>query len=142
MKDITKRILKVFEKEPLIGSFATVTEEGKPWVRYISLDVNKEDFSIQFATFIHSRKVKQIEKNPEVHITCGDVDLENPSDYLQIQGTATVSTEQKDKDALWNEMLAQYFQTPTNPDYAVVTVKPYRIEVWGLEMMEPLVWEK
>ena len=142
MSDIKERILKVLDKKPLIASFATVTEEGKPWVRYVSLDVNKDDLSIQFATFINSRKVKQIENNPEAHITCGAGDLENPSDYLQIQGKATVSTDQKDKDALWNEMLAQYFQIPTNPDYAVLTVKPYRIEVWGFEMMEPLVWER
>jgi general stress protein 26 len=39
--------------------------------------------TIRFSTFADSRKVAQIKKNPEVHLTCGISDLSSAERYLQ-----------------------------------------------------------
>jgi len=73
MRDLAQRIFTII-KEPHLAGFATIAEESKPWVRYVTCHGSK-DLTIRFSTFIGSRKVAQIKKNPEVHVTCGVTDL-------------------------------------------------------------------
>lgn len=138
---LKNRILDVIKHCNLAG-LATINEDGKPWVRYVMITGFK-DMQIRFATFTNSRKVKQIQKNPEVHLTCGAVELDprKCQNYLQIQGVARVSTDIAEKQAIWNDELAQFFQGVDDPNFSVVIVKPYRIEVWGMKGFEPEVWE-
>ena len=122
-----------------LSSVATIAEEGKPWVRYI-MTKGANDLSIRFATFAQARKVAQISANPEVHITLG---VTNPAvmiPYLQIQGRARFSTESADRHGFWNEMLAAYFTGPDDPNYGVVIVTPYRIELTTPGTHIPEVW--
>lgn len=137
--ELKRKILNIIKRSG-IASFATITDDGKPWVRYVSMIVSN-DLTIRFSTFINSRKVSQIKKNPEVHLTCGIVDPEKWQDYLQIQGTAVVSTDKADRKAFWNDEIAQFFKGPNDPDYAVVIVKPYRIEYWDIKEWQPQIWE-
>ena len=125
---------------PQLASFATVTEEGRPWVRYVVV-VADGAFNLRFATYLESRKVAHIEKNPSVHLTIGG-SMESEGPYLQIEGTARVTTDQEERNACWNEMLAKYFQGPEDPNYAIVITEATRIEYWSFESMEPLVWER
>ena len=69
MADLKERILEII-RQPQLSGFATVTEEGKPWVRYV-MAVGGDDMEIRFASFVSARKVKQIAQNAEVHLTCG-----------------------------------------------------------------------
>ncbi len=139
MEDLKKRILGVISTPHLAG-FATVTEDAKPWVRYV-VPVASEDMTIRFSTFISSRKVAQFKKNPEVHMVCGVTDMENWKNYMQIQGRAELVTDQGEKDAFWSEMLKEIFEGPQDPNYGVVIVKPYRIELYSPGKFEPEVWE-
>jgi general stress protein 26 len=139
MKDLKARILDFIGKPHLAG-FATVTEEGKPWVRYV-MPVASPDMTIRFSTFLEARKVSHIEKNPEVHLICGVCDPEEWDHYIQIQGRAEVSTDLEEKKAFWNEGIAEYFDGPEDPKYAVVKVTPYRIEFYSKEQMDMEVWE-
>ncbi|OGT11571.1 MAG: hypothetical protein A2X77_03010 [Gammaproteobacteria bacterium GWE2_42_36] len=134
--ELKQKLLKLIRKSEL-GCFATVTEDNKPWVRYVSFTIS-DDMTIRFCTFANSRKAKQIKKNPEVHMTCGVTNPKKWRDYFQIQGLATVTQKKSEKEAFWNEEIAQYFNGPNDPKYAVVIVKPYRIEYWNIEkMLEP-----
>jgi general stress protein 26 len=122
-----------------LSSVATIAEEGKPWVRYI-MTKGADDLSIRFATFAQARKVAQIVANPEVHITLG---VTNPGvmiPYLQIQGRARFSTEAADRHGFWSEMLAAYFTGPDDPNYGVIIVTPYRIELTTPGTHTPEVW--
>jgi general stress protein 26 len=122
-----------------LSSLATIAGDGKPWVRYM-MTQGADDLSIRFATFAQARKVAQIAANPEVHLTLG---VTNPGvmiPYLQIQGRARFSTEAADRHAFWSEMLAAYFSGPDDPDYGVVIVTPYRIELVTPGSHEPEVW--
>jgi general stress protein 26 len=137
--DLKEKIVNLIKKSA-IASFATITEEQKPWVRYVSVTI-ADDMTIRFSTFINARKVKHIKGNPEVHLICGVTDPEKCQGYVQIQGIATVTTEKSERDAFWNKEIAQYFKGPDDPNYAVVIVKPYRIEHWSMETMEAEIWE-
>ena len=65
-----------------------------------------ENLTFWMATFINSRKVAQIKKNPEVHLTTGVSDPEKAECYLQIQGRAEILTDEETKKAVWFDHLA------------------------------------
>jgi len=138
MSDLVDKIYEILKK-PQLSGLATITEDGKPWVRYV-LALTSEDLTIHIATFAKSRKVSQIEKNPEVHLTCGITDPANMGPYLQIQGRATLDTSKEMRHSLWYDELNNIFQGPDDPHYGVIQVIPYRIEYCTLETPEPVVW--
>ena len=124
---------------PQLASLATLTEEGKPWVRYV-MTAGDKDLTLRFASYLGSRKVAQMKRNPEVHLTCGVTSPESEDSYLQIQGRAEVVTDEAERGGLWREELKRYFSGPDDPNYCVVRVVPYRIEYMAPGSMEPEVW--
>jgi general stress protein 26 len=125
---------------PALSGFATVTAEGKPWVRYV-MAVMDDTMTVRFATFINARKVAHIKHNPEVHITAGVCDPSKDTNYVQIQGTAQFTADETARHAFWHPMLKGVFSGPDDPNYGIVAVTPYRIEYWSAGSMEPKVWE-
>jgi general stress protein 26 len=122
-----------------LSSVATIADGGKPWVRYV-MTMGRDDLSVRFATFARSRKVAQIAANPEVHVTLGCSDPAVMTPYLQIQGRARFSTVAEERHGFWSEMLANYFSGPDDPNYGVVIVTPYRIELAKAGEPAPEVW--
>ncbi|MCU0611902.1 MAG: pyridoxamine 5'-phosphate oxidase family protein [Candidatus Eisenbacteria bacterium] len=139
MSDLTSRIREKLAAPQMIN-LATVTEVGTPWVRYV-MAVTDDDLTMRVATFLGSRKVAQINQNPEVHASCGVTSLSEASDYLQIQARATVSTDEAERCHVWNDGLKAYFRGPDDPNLAVLVLKPYRIELQTMASMTPEVWE-
>ena len=140
MATLKDHILEIVGK-PQLASLATLTDEGKPWVRYV-MTVGDKDLTLRFASYLDSRKVAQMKKNPEVHLTCGVTSPEAEDSYLQIQGRAVVTTDEAERAALWREELKRYFSGPDDPNYCVVKIAPYRIEYVAPGAMEPEVWVK
>ena len=138
MEDLKQRILEVIGQPNMTG-FATVTEEGAPWVRYV-MAFASDDMIIRFSTFLGSRKVSQVRNDPRVHLVCGVTDPEDWDSYIQIEGTAEVVTDIEEKENFWNPALSEYFDGPEDPDYAIIKVTPSRIEYYGKENMEMEVW--
>ena len=136
--ELKNKILEITTKLQLSG-FATNTEEGKPWVRYV-MTVGSRDMTMRFATFIGARKVKHIDRNPEVHLTCGVTDPMKMGPYLQIQGKARFTTEKEDRHGFWNDMLKPIFSGPDDPNYGIIIVDTYRIEYCTPGSMTPEVW--
>lgn len=140
MSQLQEKIGAVFG-QAVIAALATLTPEGKPWVRYVVV-MAEPDLTMRFTTYLGSRKVAQIQGNPEVHLTAGAESLANMGKpYVQVQATAEVSTDAALKRAMWNDMLKTYFSGPDDPNYAIVTLRPYRIEYYTFDAMEPQVWE-
>ena len=140
MSNVKQRIIEILQPSQL-ACFATITDEGKPWVRYVVCE-GRADMTIRFATFSHSRKVAQIMTNPEVHLTCGATGLADMKPYLQIQGHAAFCTDATERNGFWRESLQNYFQGPDDPNYGVIVVTPYRIELCSPGSPEPLVWDE
>ncbi|MDJ0818606.1 MAG: pyridoxamine 5'-phosphate oxidase family protein [Desulfobacterales bacterium] len=133
---------KIYDKMKThtLASFATVTEDGKPWTRYVVAS-SDEQLNIWFATFRNSRKTQQINNNPEVHLTLG---VENPQtavSWLQVQGRAELLDDAETRNAVWFDHLSSIFNGPDDPNYVVCKVTPYRIEYFMMNMPKPEVWE-
>lgn len=139
MPNLKDRILDVV-KAPCLAGFATITKDGKPWVRYVMTEAS-DDLTFRFSSFVNARKIAQIESNPEVHLTCG---INQPTDmgpYLQIQGRAEFTTDREARHAFWSDRLSAVFEGPDDPNYGVVIVQAYRIELWHVGV-EPEFWER
>lgn len=124
---------------PQLMSFATVSEDGKPWVRYVVGKANR-DLEIRFATFANSRKVAHVKRMDEVHLTCGANSPESVEPYLQIQGKARIEDSEAERNAIWHDGLLEYFSGPDDPNLVICVVTPYRIEL-NIGEMNPTIWE-
>ena len=139
MADLKEKIAEVMSS-PQVMPLATVTEEGKPWVRFM-VGAAGPDLTVMFATDKRTRKIQQIEKNNQVHITAGG---QNPMDspgYVQYQGQAHFTQDEKLRKMLWNDKLERYWKGPDDENYGVLVVKPQRIEYMSMESWEPQVWK-
>lgn len=125
---------------PQLCAVATITEDGKPWVRYMMLAMD-ERMNMWGATFASFRKVAQIAKNPEVHVTAGAKDMESAESFVQIQGKGAIMTDAATKKAAWNDYLKNIFTGPDDPNFAVLMIKPYRIEYAKMDRQPPEVWQ-
>ena len=119
---------------------ATISEDGKPWVRMVSARAD-ESLTIRFAAFGGSRKIRHISANPEVHLTMGTGSAGEMA-YLQIQGRATATDDEAERRAFWKDDLSAYFQGADDPQYRIVIVEPYRIELNSAASPQPEIWEK
>jgi len=141
MKNIKEEVISIL-KVPQLANMATITLDGKPWTRYVMIQAD-DKLHLRTAVCLDSRKIKQIEKNPEVHLTFG---INDPQDmtkpYVQIQGTASITTDQQEKNDYWSDMLSVIFSGPNDPKYAIVIIEPYKIEFNNPGSMTPEIWEK
>jgi general stress protein 26 len=138
MSDLKQRIFDL-TKELQLANLATITEDGKPRVRYM---VGKADagLTLRFCSALDSGKVRHIRKNPTVSVTLGAKDLMSAKNWLQIEGTAEISTTKAERDAFWFDGLKKYFKSPDDPNYCVIIIKPSRIELGTMASMAPEVW--
>jgi general stress protein 26 len=125
---------------PTLCALATVAEDGKPWVRYVIVS-SDDHLTMWVATFASFRKVAQIRRNAEVHLTTGAKDLETAESYLQIQARAEILTDAETKKAVWSDYLKNIFSGPDDPNYVVCKITPYRIEYATMDRAPTEVWE-
>ncbi len=139
MSDLKKNIFDLAKDFQLLN-FATITADGKPWVRYV---VGKcdGDLVFRFCTRLQTKKVAQIRKNPNVHLSLGAQTLETAKHWLQVVGVAAVSTDKTERHSFWFDELKNYFSGPDDPNYCVVIVRPLRIEFGTMGNMTPEVWQ-
>jgi len=136
--EVEKKIRAIFAS-PQVAALATVTGEGKPWVRYVTVRLS-DGMMLRFVTDAGSRKVAHIRGLPEVHLVCGSLQPPEDSAYLQIAGRAEVSGDPEEKRSLWNEELRRYFKGPDDPNYVVVRVRPSLIEYYDPHNLTPQIW--
>ena len=136
-EELKKKITEVLDRSPL-GSVATI-KDGRPWVRYMMLR-HDEDLNCFAATFFKSRKIEQIEKDKNVHVTVGGNPKNLELDYINIQAVAEVKTDIETKKKSWDDFLAQFFSGPEDPDYAVIKISPEVIEYMAPGAHEPEIY--
>ena len=141
MADLREKILAKFRGQKVLSALATVTEDGKPWVRYLMVTCDPDTLCMWTTTSPNSRKVTQVRANPEVHLTLGVRDLPTAVDYLQVQAVVEVLTDTQTKHKFWTDDLTAYVSGPDDPNYAVIRFTPYRIEYQTRTGEAPEVWE-
>jgi general stress protein 26 len=127
-------------KEHTLAVLATVTAEGRPWARYVTVK-GDDQLNVWFATFKGSRKVRQICANPEVHLVLGVSDPKSAAHWLQIQGRAEILEDAETKNAVWFDLLKTFFEGPADPNYVVCRIRPQRIEYNTMNSFTPEVWK-
>ena len=86
MPNTKQRILTTLRRnEPFLCHLATLTGDGRPWVRTMRGMIDDE-LVIRCPTFAGTKKIAQIQTDSEVHLTCGDTDPLNPGSYFQPGG--------------------------------------------------------
>lgn len=125
--DVVRRILESLRAKPtFLCTLATVTEDGRPSVRTMRATID-DDLTIRCPTFLGTNKVAQIRARPDVHLTCGSVDSDQPGSYFRIEGRATISISTDDRRLAWNDRLEKWFADANDPNYAVVKILPAKI---------------
>ncbi|UCF13746.1 MAG: pyridoxamine 5'-phosphate oxidase family protein [Thermoplasmatales archaeon] len=125
MEDIKEEIVNYLSKKKFI-TLATSTLNGKPLAHTIAY-INKGP-TLYFSTGNQSRKVKNIQENPNVAYSVYD-ETEYLDDirFIQMEGIATlVSDKEESKEAL--KMLNQKFPSTSNlssdPDSVIIKITP------------------
>jgi general stress protein 26 len=139
MSDLKERIFEAGKDLQLIN-FATITTDGRPWVRYVVGKADK-DLVFRFCTHKESRKVGQIRKNHNVHISLGAASMETADHWLQVEGNAEISTSKPERESFWFDELKSYFSGPDDPNYCIVIIRPLLIEFGTMGSMTPEIWQ-
>jgi general stress protein 26 len=139
MNELEKKIWKIIGRRQT-AALATLNADGAPWVRYVTVEADR-DFTLRFCTSLSSRKAGEMAANPDVHVTCGNLQPPDDSAFLQIAGRAEIRRDEKTKASCWNEEWRRYFKGPDDPDYIMVFIRPVRIEYNGPGSFVPEVWE-
>jgi general stress protein 26 len=140
MSDLKEKIVAV-TGQPCLGALASLTEDGKPWVRFV-VPTSDKDLNFRFATHFQSRKIEQMRKNPNVHLVLGRNtvdDMGHP--WLQVVGKAEIHTEETERRGYWRDEMKAYFSGPDDPNYCVVIIRPSRIEYMSPPGLQPEVWQ-
>ncbi|WNR43727.1 pyridoxamine 5'-phosphate oxidase family protein [Paenibacillus roseipurpureus] len=133
---LEEQIIQVLSANP-VCSFATV-DGDKPKVRYMAL--LHEGMTIYLTSSRNTDKVEEVAANPHVHILVG-FDGKSTPYILQIQATATISSDNALREKLWKDDMKQWFEGPHDPNYIVLDITPTRIE-YSKEGSEPQIWTK
>lgn len=141
-EELKNKIIEVIEQAKL-GSVATI-KDGKPWVRYMVIHADNKDKDLNFytTTFINSRKVEQIKKNNNIHVTIGGDPKNWQAAYVNIQATAQIATDLETKKKCWCDMLKQFFSGPEDPNYAVIKISAQTIEYMEPGAHKPEIYEE
>ncbi len=140
MADVKDRILELLSK-PKLAALATMTPDGRPWVRYVTM-FTTPDLTLRFATFAESRKAMQIAANPAVHLTVGVENAATAEHWVQVEGRARISGDKREREEFWNDGLKAYFDGPDDPNYVVGIIVPDCIEYMKMSSMKPEIWRR
>lgn len=136
--DLKDKILEVIKGQKL-ASVATIAEESDqifPAVRYMRA-TGSEDLTLSAFTKIDTKKVSQIEKNPNVALMiASEGDPTRP--YVAIRATAEVHKDPEMKRRLWGPHLEKFIKNPEDPMYVAIRFIPSRIEYYSKGKMEVL----
>jgi general stress protein 26 len=87
------------------------------------------DGDVWFFSNEDTRKIEEIERDPEVHL--GYADTENFV-FVSMTGEATIVKDKEKKRALWMKELERWFENgPESDDIVLIKVTPHTVAYWG-----------
>ena len=132
-----KSALKIL-KESYVGTMATI-QQNKPHSRYMTFF--SDEFTLYTATSKETQKVDELEANPHTHILIGYEGEGIGDEFLEIEGTVTISSDEQVKEKMWNKHLSPWFSGPEDPDLIILKVTPDSIRLMNKKGEEPKVIE-
>lgn len=83
-----------------------------------------EDFVLYVATDRKSKKITDIEKNPNVHVLLGREGKKLDEDYIEMEGLASIEEDSTLKNKFWNNSLKRWLLGPEDPNYVLIKINP------------------
>ncbi len=114
-------------------------QQNKPHSRYMTFF--SEEFTLYTATSIQTQKVDELEVNPYTHILIGYDGKGFGDDYLEIEGTVTISDDESFKEKVWNKHMEPWFSGPEDPNLIILKVSPDSIRLMNNNGEEPKMIE-
>ena len=112
--------------------FCMMTTQSTDGMRARPMSNNGEvefDGDVWFFSGADSRKIEDIERDPQVHL--GYADTENFV-FVSLTGGATIVTDVEKKRELWIEDLERWFEEgPESDDVVLIKVTPHTVAYWG-----------
>jgi len=105
-------------------AFITVDSTGEAHARTMEVYKPENDFTIWFGTNAKSRKIREIQKNPNVTIYYEGAE---GSGYLTVFGKAETVSSSKEISKYWNVKWANYFTD--KKDFILIKVVPRKLEI-------------
>jgi general stress protein 26 len=138
-RDSLMAIARVIIDSSECRALITVDESEKPHARAMSPFPPEDGMIVWLGTSTRSRKVKQIQNNPNVIIYYFD---SKGLSYVTLAGKARLVNDPEKKAHYWKESW-KIFYPNRDEDYILIEVTPERIEVFSFEydiMDEPPSW--
>ncbi|EOP05249.1 general stress protein 26 [Bacillus cereus B5-2] len=83
-----------------------------------------EDFVLYVATDRQSKKITDIENNPNVHVLLGREGKKLDEDYIEVEGLASIEEDSTLKNKFWNNSLKRWLLGPEDPNYVLIKINP------------------
>ncbi|HJF31241.1 MAG TPA: pyridoxamine 5'-phosphate oxidase family protein [Sporosarcina psychrophila] len=125
-------------KESFVGTMATI-QQNKPHTRYMTFF--NDEFTLYTATSKKTQKVEELEANPHTHILIGYEGEGFGDDFLEIEGTVSITDDDSLKEKVWNEHMKPWFSGPEDPNLVILRVEPVTIRLMNKKGEEPHIIE-
>lgn len=136
-KILKNKILNVL-KGYRLAALATIVK-GRPWVRFVMC--YSDGLNLYICTYKDSRKVRQIKKNPNVHLVMSK-DINNlTAPYLQVVGKGYIRSDYKIRKKFWRDFMRKYYSGINDPNYVIIEVKPQLIEYISTETQPAQIYK-
>jgi general stress protein 26 len=134
-RDSLLTLARVIMDSAQCHALATVDEGGKPHVRSMSPFPPEKNMVIWLGTFRNSRKVKQIQKNPNVVVYYYDA---KGFSFVSLSGKARIVDDADKKAKYWKQGWEQFYPD-REKNYILIEVTPERLEMVSFKY--GLLWE-
>ncbi len=128
-QDLKNKVLEIIS-DHRTGVLSSV-ENNKPHSRYMTF--YNEDITLYTPTKMDTEKVEEIEKNPSVSVLLGYEKKGQTDSYVEINGTSTINDSQDLKNQFWDASFKQWFNSPEDPNYVFLQIKPDTIRVLNVQ---------
>lgn len=105
------------------NSVLATCEDGQPWCRMMWLAEADDDFTLYYATFASSNKVRQLRANPRV---CAS--FYKSGQDLRVFGRGEIFADTATRQRIWREEYRRYFEGGIDdPEFCVLKLTPERV---------------
>lgn len=134
---LNKEVLDILKKHK-VGTLSTVVD-NKPHSRYMTFF--NDELMLYTPTNKNTHKAEEIDENPNVHILLGYEGEGFGDEYIEFEGKASISEDQRLKEKIWNDQMKNWFEGPNDPDYIVLAIKPNKIRLMNSGQESPQTLE-
>lgn len=131
--EIRENIEKILN-ESHTGTMATI-KNNKPHSRYMTFF--HRELTLYTPTNRNADKTEEVDANPYTHIMIGYEGDGFGDAYIEYQGKVTFNHSEELKKEFWNDDMKLYFDSPNDPTYTLLEIKPIGIRLMNKKGEQP-----